>query len=212
MKLHKEGRIILRNQIIILLLLLTVSIFKLIPILIFYVMLFIFIMTLNFFRIPKRDFEKKDGIIYAPCDGKLVVIEETDENEYFKDKRLQISIFMSPLNVHNNLYPINGIVKYIKYHHGKFLVAWNPKSSTDNERSTVVIKNDKIEILCRQIAGALAKRIITYSKLNDKVRVTDELGFIKFGSRVDMFLPIGTKISSELNQKMIGGQTIIGTY
>ena len=115
MKLHKEGKIILRNQIIILLLLLTVSIFKLIPILIFYMMLFIFIITLNFFRIPKRDFEKKDGIIYAPCDGKLVVIEETDENEYFKDKRLQISIFMSPLNVHNNLYPINGIVKYIKY-------------------------------------------------------------------------------------------------
>jgi len=212
MKLHKEGKIILRNLFITSIILLLGSTLKLIPIFIFYIIFLLFIITLNFFRIPKRKFEKKEGIIYAPCDGKLVVIEETNENEYFKDRRLQVSIFMSPLNVHNNLYPISGVVKYLKYHHGKFLVAWNPKSSTDNERSTVVVKNDKIEILCRQIAGALARRIITYSKLNDEVNVSDELGFIKFGSRVDIYLPLGTKIKAKLDQKMVGGKSIIGTY
>jgi len=212
MKLHKEGKIILRNLFITSMILLLGSTLKLIPIFIFYIIFLLFIISLNFFRIPKRKFEKKEGIIYAPCDGKLVVIEETNENEYFKDRRLQVSIFMSPLNVHNNLYPISGVVKYLKYHHGKFLVAWNPKSSTDNERSTVVVKNDKIEILCRQIAGALARRIITYSKLNDDVNVSDELGFIKFGSRVDIYLPLGTKIKAKLDQKMVGGKSIIGTY
>ncbi|MGY8980269.1 MAG: phosphatidylserine decarboxylase family protein [Flavobacteriales bacterium] len=212
MKLHKEGKIILRNLFITSIILLLGSTLKLIPIFIFYIIFLLFIISLNFFRIPKRKFEKKEGIIYAPCDGKLVVIEETNENEYFKDRRLQVSIFMSPLNVHNNLYPISGVVKYLKYHHGKFLVAWNPKSSTDNERSTVVVKNDKIEILCRQIAGALARRIITYSKLNDEVNVSDELGFIKFGSRVDIYLPLGTKIKAKLDQKMVGGKSIIGTY
>jgi len=212
MKLHKEGKIILRNLFITSMILLLGSTLKLIPIFIFYIIFLLFIISLNFFRIPKRKFEKKEGIIYAPCDGKLVVIEETNENEYFKDRRLQVSIFMSPLNVHNNLYPISGVVKYLKYHHGKFLVAWNPKSSTDNERSTVVVKNDKIEILCRQIAGALARRIITYSKLNDEVNVSDELGFIKFGSRVDIYLPLGTKIKAKLDQKMVGGKSIIGTY
>jgi len=212
MKLHKEGKIILRNLFITSIILLLGSTLKLIPIFIFYIIFLLFIISLNFFRIPKRKFEKKEGIIYAPCDGKLVVIEETNENEYFKDRRLQVSIFMSPLNVHNNLYPISGVVKYLKYHHGKFLVAWNPKSSTDNERSTVVVKNEKIEILCRQIAGALARRIITYSKLNDDVNVSDELGFIKFGSRVDIYLPLGTKIKAKLDQKMVGGKSIIGTY
>ena len=212
MKLHKEGKIILRNLFITSIILLLGSTLKLIPIFIFYIIFLLFIISLNFFRIPKRKFEKKQDIIYAPCDGKLVVIEETNENEYFKDRRLQVSIFMSPLNVHNNLYPISGVVKYLKYHHGKFLVAWNPKSSTDNERSTVVVKNEKIEILCRQIAGALARRIITYSKLNDEVNVSDELGFIKFGSRVDIYLPLGTKIKAKLDQKMVGGKSIIGTY
>ena len=212
MKLHKEGEIILRNLFITSIILLLGSTLNLIPIFIFYIIFLLFIISLNFFRIPKRKFEKKEGIIYAPCDGKLVVIEETNENEYFKDRRLQVSIFMSPLNVHNNLYPISGVVKYLKYHHGKFLVAWNPKSSTDNERSTVVVKNEKIEILCRQIAGALARRIITYSKLNDEVNVSDELGFIKFGSRVDIYLPLGTKIKAKLDQKMVGGKSIIGTY
>ena len=173
---------------------------------------FLFIMTLNFFRIPKREFERKEGIVYAPCDGKVVVIEETEETEFYKDKRIQVSIFMSPLNVHNQVYPISGQVKYTKYHPGKFLVAWHPKASTDNERSTVVVENDKISILFRQIAGAVARRIMTYSKKNDNVNVADEFGFIKFGSRVDLFFPIGTKISTQLEEKVIGGQSIIATY
>ena len=173
---------------------------------------FLFIMTLNFFRIPKREFERKEGIVYAPCDGKVVVIEETEETEFYKDKRIQVSIFMSPLNVHNQLYPISGNIKYTKYHPGKFLVAWHPKASTDNERSTVVVENDKISILFRQIAGAVARRIMTYSKENDIARVSDEFGFIKFGSRVDLFFPIGTKINTQLEEKVTGGQSVIASY
>jgi phosphatidylserine decarboxylase len=173
---------------------------------------FLFIMTLNFFRIPKREFERKEGIVYAPCDGKVVVIEETEETEYYKDRRIQVSIFMSPLNVHNQVYPISGNVKYTKYHPGKFLVAWHPKASTDNERSTVVVENDKISILFRQIAGAVARRIMTYSKENDTANVADEFGFIKFGSRVDLFFPIGTKINTKLEEKVTGGQSVIASY
>jgi len=173
---------------------------------------FVFIITLNFFRIPKRNYDRKEGVVYSPCDGKVVVIEETTETEYYKDKRLQVSIFMSPLNVHNQLYPISGDVKYTKYHPGKFLVAWHPKASTDNERSTVVVENDKISILFRQIAGALARRIVTYSKVNDKANVADEYGFIKFGSRVDLYFPIGTKINVTLEEKVTGGKSIIATY
>ena len=173
---------------------------------------FLFIMTLNFFRIPNREFKRKEGIVYAPCDGKVVVIEETEETEFYKDKRIQVSIFMSPLNVHNQVYPISGQVKYTKYHPGKFLVAWHPKASTDNERSTVVVENDKISILFRQIAGAVARRIMTYSKENDRANVADEFGFIKFGSRVDLFFPIGTKISTQLEEKVTGGQSVIASY
>ena len=172
----------------------------------------IFLITLNFFRIPNRNFERKEGVVYAPCDGKVVVIEETEETEFYKDKRIQVSIFMSPLNVHNQVYPISGEVKYTKYHPGKFLVAWHPKASTDNERSTVVVENDKISILFRQIAGALARRIVTYAKPGDKANVADEYGFIKFGSRVDLFFPIGTKINTQLEEKVTGGQSIIATY
>ena len=172
----------------------------------------LFIITLNFFRIPKREFERKEGIVYAPCDGKVVVIEETEETEFYKDKRIQVSIFMSPLNVHNQVYPISGNVKYTKYHPGKFLVAWHPKASTDNERSTVVVENDKISILFRQIAGAVARRIMTYSKENDRANVADEFGFIKFGSRVDLFFPIGTKINTQLEEKVTGGQSVIASY
>ncbi len=214
MKLHKEGNLILRNEIIMLILLAYFAYIldsQIINI-IFIIMLIIFAITLNFFRIPQRKFLRKNDIIYAPCDSKVVVIEETIEKEYHKEKRIQVSVFMSPLNVHNNLYPISGIVTYTKYHPGKFLVAWNPKSSTENERSTVVIKNNKISILCRQIAGALARRIITYSKKNQKVNVADEIGFIKFGSRVDLFLPIGTKIDVSLGDKVTGGQSIIAKY
>ena len=173
---------------------------------------FLFIMTLNFFRIPTRNYERKEGIVYAPCDGKVVVIEETEETEFYKDKRIQVSIFMSPLNVHNQVYPISGEVKYTKYHPGKFLVAWHPKASTENERSTVVVENDKISILFRQIAGAVARRIMTYAKENEKANVADEFGFIKFGSRVDLFFPIGTKINTQLEEKVTGGQSVIAIY
>ena len=214
MKLHKEGYKSLRNEIIILIILAYFSYIsdnKIVDSL-FAIMLFIFVITLNFFRIPKRTFDRKNDIIYSPCDGKVVVIEETLETEYYKDKRIQVSVFMSPLNVHNNLYPISGMVTYTKYHPGKFLVAWNPKASTDNERSTVVVENNKISVLCRQIAGALARRIITYSKAKDSVNSADEIGFIKFGSRVDLFLPIGTKIDVVIGDKVIGGQSVIAKY
>ena len=214
MKLHKEGYQTLINELIIILVLayFTFSNSSVILEFLLLFMLFIFIITLNFFRIPKRSFERKEGVIYAPCDGKVVVIEETKEKEYFNDNRIQVSVFMSPLNVHNNLYPISGDIMYTKYHPGKFLFAWNPKASTDNERSTVVIKNNDISILCRQIAGALARRIVTYSKIKETYNCSDELGFIKFGSRVDLFLPIGTKINTKIGDKVIGGQSILATY
>ncbi len=214
MKLHKEGYQTLINELIIILVLayFTFSNSSVILEFLLLFMLFIFIITLNFFRIPKRSFERKEGVIYAPCDGKVVVIEETKEKEYFNDNRIQVSVFMSPLNVHNNLYPISGDIMYKKYHPGKFLFAWNPKASTDNERSTIVIKNNNISILCRQIAGALARRIVTYSKIKETYNCSDELGFIKFGSRVDLFLPIGTKINTKIGDKVIGGQSILATY
>jgi len=216
MKLHKEGYKILRNEILIFAILNYVA-YAYSPIMhlayfITALTAFFFIMSLNFFRVPKRVFERKDGIVYSPCDGKVVVIEETTENEFYKDKRIQVSIFMSPLNVHNQVYPISGNVKYTKYHPGKFLVAWHPKSSTDNERSTVVVENDKISILFRQIAGAVARRIVTYSKVEDTVKVADEFGFIKFGSRVDLYFPLGTKINTKLEEKVTGGQSIIASY
>lgn len=215
MKLHKEGAVTLILEILVF------SLFnylaytyasKYIACFTTIVTGFLFIMTLNFFRIPKREFERKEGIVYAPCDGKVVVIEETTEQEYYKDKRIQVSIFMSPLNVHNQIYPISGAVKYTKYHPGKFLVAWHPKASTENERSTVVVENNKITVLFRQIAGALARRIVTYSTVDDKATVADEYGFIKFGSRVDLYLPIGTKINTQLEQKVTAGESIIATY
>jgi phosphatidylserine decarboxylase len=147
--------------------------------------------------------------IVAPADGKVVVIEETYEPEYFKDKRLQVSIFMSPLNVHVNRNPISGEVKYMKYHPGKYLVAWHPKSSTENERTTMVIGNSKMELLVRQIAGALARRICYYVKEGDTVMQNDEFGFIRFGSRVDLFFPVGTKIDVKIGEIVKGGITVI---
>ena len=212
MKIHKEGYKILRNQSLFIIITVLVVKSGFILNILLSLEFILLILSLNFFRIPERIFEYKDGLIYSPCDGKVVVIEETKENEYFKDNKIQVSIFMSPLNIHNNLYPISGIIKYTKYHHGKFLVAWNPKSSTDNERSTVVIKNKKIEILCLQIAGAVARRIVTYAKENISVSACEELGFIKFGSRVDVFLPKGTKVIAKLNQKVKGGLSVIAEY
>lgn len=171
-------------------------------------MLYIFL--LFFFRLPTRHMEADPGLIYAPADGKVVVIEETMENEYFKDLRLQVSIFMSPFNVHCNRYPVSGKVKYTCYHHGQNMVAWHPKSSELNERSTVVIETKAgTEILVRQIAGAMARRIVTYSKVNQEISQGGELGFIKFGSRVDLFLPLGTEIEIPILQQVKANKTII---
>ncbi len=170
----------------------------------------LFLIVLQFFRNPRREIQiADDNIIYAPADGKVVVIEEAYEPEYFEDKRLQISIFMSPTNVHVNRNPISGTVNYFKYHPGKYLVAWHPKSSTENERTTTVIGNGDAEIMLRQIAGALAKRIVNYVEEGEKVIQGKDMGFIKFGSRVDLFLPLGTKIDVEMNQKVKGNRTII---
>ena len=174
------------------------------------VTLLFLILILQFFRNPVRITTINDSHIIAPVDGKVVVIEEVFESEYFKDKRLQVSIFMSPINVHVTRYATNGIIKFSKYHPGKYLVAWHPKASTENERTTVVIENPIFgEILYRQIAGALARRIVNYAEEGMQVVQGEDAGFIKFGSRVDLFLPLGTKINVELNQKAIGGKTII---
>ena len=172
--------------------------------------LFFYIIILQFFRNPNRAIVANDNQIVAPVDGKVVVIEEVFEPEYFKDKRLQVSIFMSPINVHVTRYAVSGLVKYSKYHPGKFLVAWHPKASTENERTTVVIENKVFgEILYRQIAGALAKRIVNYAEEGTQVIQGTDAGFIKFGSRVDLFLPLGTKINVTLNEVAIGNKTII---
>ena len=169
-------------------------------------------LVLQFFRIPKRTCTGTALDIMCPADGKVVVIEEVEETEYFKDKRIQVSIFMSPLNVHANYYPIRGEVTYTKYHPGLFLVAWHPKSSTDNERSTCVVKHDNgQEILFRQIAGAMARRICYYAQKGDIATQGAEFGFIKFGSRVDLFLPLGTKIDVQLNQKVKAKLTKLGS-
>lgn len=168
------------------------------------------VLILQFFRNPKRPVNAADHTIIAPVDGKIVVIEEVYEPEYFKDKRLQVSIFMSPINVHVTRYAVNGLVKFSKYHAGKYLVAWHPKASEENERTTVVIENSVFgDILYRQIAGALARRIVNYAKEGMHVVQGTDAGFIKFGSRVDLFLPLGTEIDVKLNQKAIGGKTII---
>jgi phosphatidylserine decarboxylase len=170
----------------------------------------LFLIVLQFFRNPGRSFTSGNDLVICPADGKVVVIEETEEGEYFKDKRLQVSIFMSPVNVHINRNPISGIVKFFKYHPGKYLAAWNPKSSTENERTTVVVEHENgTLVLFRQIAGALARRIVWYVKEGDVVEQSKEFGFIKFGSRVDMFLPLGTKVNVELNQIVKGGITVL---
>lgn len=175
-------------------------------------LLIFYIIILQFFRNPKRTTPISDHHIIAPVDGKVVVIEEVFEKEYFNDKRIQVSIFMSPVNVHVTRYPISGIIKFSKYHPGKYLVAWHPKASEENERTTVVVENKKSgEILYRQIAGALAKRIVNYAKPSMNIIQGEDAGFIKFGSRVDLFLPLNTKIKVNLNDKVKGGEQIIAT-
>lgn len=173
---------------------------------------FIMFAILQFFRNPRRHSLNMDDAVIAPADGKVVVIEEVEDNEYFHAKVRQISIFMSPTNVHINWYPISGVVTYSKYHPGKYLVAWNPKSSTDNERHSVVIKHPKYgEILAKQIAGAMARRIVNYAQVDHEVAQGEELGFIKFGSRVDLLLPLSAKVEVQLGDKTTGGQTIIAS-
>lgn len=172
--------------------------------------LFFYIMILQFFRNPNRAIAANEHTIVAPVDGKVVVIEEVFEEEYFKDKRLMVSIFMSPINVHVTRYAVSGIVKYSKYHPGKYLVAWHPKASTENERTSVVVENKVFgEILYRQIAGALAKRIVNYAQEGDVAVQGTDAGFIKFGSRVDLYLPLGTKVNVKLQDKAIGNKTVI---
>ncbi len=172
--------------------------------------LLLLILILQFFRNPKRHTKLNDNQVLAPVDGKVVVIEEVFENEYFNDRRLQISVFMSPINVHVTRYPVGGNVVFSKYHPGKYLVAWHPKSSEENERTTVVVENETYgKVLYRQIAGAMARRIVNYAKENEKITQGEDSGFIKFGSRVDLFLPLDTTIKAKLNQKVRGGESII---
>lgn len=211
---HKEGHKIILGALFILLVLgLSAHFFldneSLKKILVSVLILF-FLLILQFFRNPKRNFEQSDNYVLSPVDGKVVVIEEVFDKEYFNEKRIQVSVFMSPINVHVTRYPVSGEVVYSKYHPGKYLVAWHPKSSEENERTTVVVKNPVFgEVLHKQIAGALAKRIVNYASKGQKVNQSDDSGFIKFGSRVDVLLPLGTKINVKLNQKVKGGITIL---
>ena len=214
---HKEGFKIIRNTTITLLIVNGIAWYlfgesNLIKLLTFTSIVFS-ILILQFFRNPKRVTPVNSNQVIAPADGKIVVLEETVEHEYFKDKRIQVSIFMSPFNVHVNRYPISGEVKFTKYHPGKFLVAWHPKSSTENERTTIVVESEKTgPILLRQIAGAVAKRIVLYAKKGEQCSQGHDMGFIKFGSRVDLFLPLDAKINIKMNDIVKGGQTIIASF
>ena len=216
MRLHKEGTKIIVYTVL-LLSAINLAFFQFLDVLLLnYTLLSIsvvlLLLVLNFFRVPLRKVTINDKNILAPSDGKLVVIEQVQENEYLKEKCIQLSIFMSPLNVHKQWFPINGKVEYTKYHPGKYLVAWHPKSSTENERSTTVISsNNGTKILFRQIAGAVARRICNYANLGQTITQKDEAGFIKFGSRVDVFVPINATIKVKIGDKIIGGQTILAT-
>jgi phosphatidylserine decarboxylase len=180
--------------------------------LLFAVTFLLLIFIISFFRLPNRKLTIREDAVVAPADGKIVTIEEVEADEYFKDRRIQVSIFMSPLNVHVNRNPVSGEVVYSQYHKGKYLVAWHPKSSTENERHTVVYKKDNKEILVKQIAGAVAKRIVNYLQPGQKVEQTAEMGFIKFGSRVDLLLPMDAKVMVKIGDKPLGGVTVIATW
>jgi len=179
---------------------------------VFTILLGLFLFIVSFFRMPNRQLTINDSAIVAPADGKVVVIEEVEPDEFYKERRIQLSVFMSPANVHVNRMPIAGNIIYNKYHPGKFLVAWHPKSSTDNERWSVVVENEKGSILCKQIAGALARRICNYATVGIKYEQCAEYGFIKFGSRVDLLLPIGTKIHTKIGDTVKGGVTILASW
>ena len=211
---HKEGfNIILSTFFAVAIIVISLDYFEVknaFTIKVFLILMLVFV--LQFFRNPKISVKKNENHILSPVDGKVVIIEEVFEPEYFKDKRLQVSVFMSPINVHVTRYPASGNIIFSKYHPGAYLVAWHPKSSTKNERTTVVIENDNFEkILYRQIAGALARRIVNYAKVGNSAIQGEDAGFIKFGSRVDLFLPIGTKVNVKLNQSVKGGVTVIAS-
>lgn len=173
----------------------------------------VFLLFLQFFRLPNRVNRANENELVAPCDGKVVVIEEVEEPEYFHGKRIQVSIFMSPLNVHANWTPCSGVVKYFKYHPGLFLVAWHPKSSTENERTTVVVEHAPgKDVLLRQVAGAVARRIVWYVNEGDKLNTNDQFGFIKFGSRVDLYFPLGTEIVANIDDVTKGNETVIARW
>src|SRR6201985_366348 len=180
--------------------------------LIFLVTLGLLLFLISFFRVPARKLSKGDDLVICPADGKVVVIEEVVDEEYFKGKRLQVSIFMSPANVHQNRNPVDGEVVYSQYHKGKYLVAWHPKSSTENERHSVVIRNGRGELLVKQIAGAMARRIVNYLSVGHKVEQSAEMGFIKFGSRVDVLLPPGTVVNVQIGQVVQGGVTVLAKW
>ena len=218
MKIHKEGYTSLVIAVVIFALIVVFSYFfvsgysVLIAWLVFIISFALLIFLFSFFRVPNRMYTKGEDSIIAPCDGKVVVIEEVEADEYFTDRRVQLSIFMSPLNVHVNRNPVSGAVTYSEYHKGKYLVAWHPKSSTENERHSVVYKRDGKELLVKQIAGALAKRIVNYLKPGDEVVQGTEMGFIKFGSRVDLLLPLDAKVEVKINDKVKGGVTVLARW
>lgn len=218
MRFHKEGRASIFIATLFSLSILSAAKYflgeyQIAQILAFAIAAFLMITILQFFRNPPRRMLIMDDAIIAPCDGKVVVIEEIQDTEYFTEPVRQISIFMSPTNVHINWYPVSGETIYSKYHPGKFLVAWHPKSSTDNERHSVVTRHPKYgEVLTKQIAGALARRIVNYAKVGEKTEQGTEIGFIKFGSRVDILIPLSAKVEVNLEQKTFGGQTILATF
>ena len=217
MKIHKAGHILLFKAFV-LFAFINVLVYAFIPnIIVFRAVLIVsgilYLLMVNFFRFPNRHIVVKDNTILAPADGKIVVVEETFEPEYLKKQCIQVSIFMNIFNVHINWFPINGIIKFFKYHPGRYMAAYLPKSSTENERTTIAIEaTNGQEIVMRQIAGAMAKRIVSYAPVGGKARQNEHAGFIKFGSRVDLYLPLGTKIDVKLGQKVTGSQTLIGTF
>lgn len=214
-RIHREGTHILMGSALLLLLINAALYFGIDCKIPFYVIAtgsaVVYALMVNFFRCPIRLFGKEtENVVVAPADGKIVVIEEVEENEYFHDRRLMVSIFMSVVNVHANWYPVDGKVKKVAHHNGNFLKAWLPKASTENERSTIVIETPSgVEILTRQIAGAVARRIVTYAEVGEECFIDEHMGFIKFGSRVDVYLPIGTEVCVEMGQLTTGNQTII---
>ena len=217
MKIHKAGHILLFKAFV-LFAFINVLVYAFIPnIIVFRAVLIVssilYLLMVNFFRFPNRHIIVKDNTILAPADGKIVVVEETFEPEYLKKQCIQVSIFMNIFNVHINWFPVNGIIKFFKYHPGRYMAAYLPKSSTENERTTIAIETSNgQEIVMRQIAGAMARRIVSYAPVGGKARQNEHAGFIKFGSRVDLYLPLGTKIDVKLGQKVTGSQTLIGTF